>query len=256
MSTIDARRALLEARAVIKRFGKFTAVDRVDLTVIEGTIHSIIGPNGAGKTTLFHTLTGLVPITAGSIVFDGEEISRLPCHRRVQKGIGRSFQVTSLFPNLDVRENLRLAAQGRAPWQALNGWRLVERMTVARAATDALLSRLNLVRVSTRAAGALSHGQQRRLELGMAMAANARVVLLDEPTSGMGVDDIDEMKDLIRSLKNERTVVLIEHNMRIVMDISDTITVMQQGQVLVEGKPDAIRTDVRVRQAYLGDTVN
>jgi branched-chain amino acid transport system ATP-binding protein len=244
---------LLQARRLTKSYGKFVAVRDVNLTVRRGTVHSIIGPNGAGQTTLFHALTGIVPLTSGSVLIDGDDISRLPSHRRVQKGLGRSFQVTSLFPSLSVRENLRLAAQGRRPWAALQGWRMAEHFGDAFAKTDRLLARLKLAHAADRAASALSHGQQRRLEVGMAMAADAKIILLDEPTAGMGIDDIDDMKRLIRDLRNDCTVLLIEHNMSIVMGISDTITVMHLGEVLVEGAPDVVRNDVRVRRAYLGN---
>lgn len=247
---------LLQARSVTKKYGSFTAVEGVDLNVMKGTIHSVIGPNGAGKTTLFHTLTGTVPITAGSILVDGEEISRLPGYKRVQRGLARSFQVTSLFQNLTVRENLRIAAQGRAPWEALFGWRSPERDDRASVVADELIGRFKLAQAADRAAGVLSHGQQRRLEVAMALAARPKLIFLDEPTSGMGVDDINEMKELIFQLKQEGYgILLIEHNMDIVMGISDTITVMQLGRVLVEGSPDAIRNDERVRAAYLGNMI-
>jgi branched-chain amino acid transport system ATP-binding protein len=246
---------ILKAVNVTKRYGKFTAVNGVNLDIMPGTVHSVIGPNGAGKTTLFHTLTGSTPISAGSILVQGEEVSHLPGFKRVHKGLARSFQVTSLFPNLSVRENLRLAAQGTQPAQAFNPWRRVEALTEACELAEALLAQLNLHAVAARITGELSHGQQRRLEVGMAMAGRPKVIFLDEPTSGMGIDDIAEMKRLIHGLRASYTVLLIEHNMDIVMDISDRITVMQQGQVLAEGKPDAIRGDERVRRAYLGSMI-
>ena len=246
---------ILKAVNVTKRYGKFTAVNGVTLDIMPGTVHSVIGPNGAGKTTLFHTLTGSTPISEGSILVEGEEVSHLPGYKRVRKGLARSFQVTSLFPNLSVRENLRLAAQGTRPTQAFNPWRRAESLTAACELADSLLAQLNLHGVAERITGELSHGQQRRLEVGMAMAGRPKVIFLDEPTSGMGIDDIAEMKHLIHGLRDSYTVLLIEHNMDIVMDISDSITVMQQGQVLAEGKPDAIRNDERVRRAYLGSMI-
>jgi branched-chain amino acid transport system ATP-binding protein len=246
---------ILQAIKVVKRYDKFTAVDGISLDIMPGTVHSVIGPNGAGKTTLFHTLTGAVPITEGSILIKGEEISHLPGYQRVRKGVARSFQVTSQFPNLSVQENLRLAAQGRNPSQAFNPWRRVETLTGACDVADEVLRRLSLEGVAGRAAGELSHGQQRRLEIGMAMAGKPEVIFLDEPTSGMGIDDIGEMKRLIHGLRALYTVVLIEHNMDIVMEISDTITVMQQGQIIAQGKPDQIRNDERVRRAYLGSMI-
>ncbi|EJL85303.1 ABC-type branched-chain amino acid transport system, ATPase component [Herbaspirillum sp. CF444] len=246
---------ILKAVNVTKRYGKFTAVNNITLDILPGTVHSVIGPNGAGKTTLFHTLTGTTPITEGSILVEGEEVSHLPGYKRVRKGLARSFQVTSLFPNLSVRENLRLAAQGTRPAQALNPWKRPELLRQACDIAEQLVTRLNLQGVADRLSSELSHGQQRRLEVGMAMAGQPKVIFLDEPTSGMGIDDIADMKKLIHSLRDNYTVVLIEHNMDIVMDISDSITVMQQGQILAQGKPNDIRNDERVRRAYLGSMI-
>ncbi|SAK44250.1 ABC transporter [Caballeronia glebae] len=247
--------SILEAKGVAKRYGKFAALTDVNLRIAKNTVHSVIGPNGAGKTTLFHVLTGTLPISAGNIVFDGHDVTHEPDHRRVKRGIARSFQVTSLFANLSVRENLRLAAQGVDSKRALNAWTPPRGALEHRDTVDGILERLALQRLASTQASALSHGQQRRLEVGMALAARPKAIFLDEPTSGMGIDDLDDMKHLIRSLRDDYTVVLIEHNMDIVMDISDTITVMQQGRVLVEGKPAEIRGDERVRQAYLGNMI-
>jgi len=247
--------SILEARGVVKRYGKFTALGGVDLRIAPRTVHSVIGPNGAGKTTLFHVLTGTLPISSGSIVFDGHDVTHEPDHKRVRRGIARSFQVTSLFANLSVRENLRVAAQGVDARRAMNAWQPPRGALALDQVVEPVLERLGLQRFVDTAAGALSHGQQRRLEVGMALAARPKAIFLDEPTSGMGIDDLDDMKELIRGLRADYTVVLIEHNMGIVMDISDTITVMQQGRVLVEGNPEAIRGDERVRSAYLGNMI-
>ena len=247
--------ALLQATGIEKRYGKFAALAGVDLSVRANTVHSVIGPNGAGKTTLFHMLTGTGTVSAGRIVFDGVDVTNEPDHRRVRRGIARSFQVTSLFANLSVRENLRIAAQGVAPAQALNCWAAPTGVRARAETVDRVLARLGLERLADTTAALLSHGQQRRLEVGMALAAGPKAIFLDEPTSGMGIDDLDDMKRLIRSLRDDLTVVLIEHNMNIVMDISDTVTVMQLGRVLVEGPPDAIRADPRVRSAYLGNMI-
>ncbi|CAE6808817.1 Lipopolysaccharide export system ATP-binding protein LptB [Paraburkholderia nemoris] len=247
--------AILQASGVVKRYGKFTALAEVNLRVMPRTVHSVIGPNGAGKTTLFHVLTGTLPITEGKIIFDGHDVTHEPDHKRVRRGVARSFQVTSLFANLSVRENLRLAAQGVDAVRALNAWTPPHGALTHADTVDSVLERLALQRFSEVPAGALSHGQQRRLEVGMALAARPKAIFLDEPTSGMGIDDLDDMKQLIRGLRDDYTVVLIEHNMGIVMDISDTITVMQQGRVLVEGRPDDIRGDERVRSAYLGNMI-
>ncbi len=251
----DRRPVLLHAKGVQKHYDKFIALGGVDLQVRAHTVHSVIGPNGAGKTTLFHMLTGTKTVTSGQIVFDGHDVTREPDHRRVQRGMARSFQVTSLFLTLSVRENLRLAAQGIAPQHALDFWNAPTGKRANQEVVDQVIERLGLQRFADTAAGNLSHGQQRRLEVGMALAARPKAIFLDEPTSGMGVDDLDDMKRLIASLKDEHTVVLIEHNMGIVMDISDTITVMQQGRVLAEGVPEQIRNDDRVRTAYLGNMI-
>ena len=246
---------LLEAQSVAKHYGKFVALGGVDLKVRANTVHSVIGPNGAGKTTLFHMLTGTKAVSGGRIVFDGHDVTREPDYLRVRRGMARSFQVTSLFLTLPVRENLRLAAQGTAPAHALNCWHAPVGARARADAVASVLARLGLERHADTPVGNLSHGQQRRLEVGMALAARPKAIFLDEPTSGMGIDDLDDMKRLIQGLKDEHTVVLIEHNMGIVMDISDTITVMQLGRVLAEGVPAEIRNDERVRTAYLGNMI-
>ncbi len=246
---------ILDAKGVVKRYGKFVAVSGVDLRVMPHTIHSVIGPNGAGKTTLFHSLTGTVPLTAGTILLNGEEVGKFPDHERVQRGMARSFQVTSLFPSLTVRENLRIAAQGIQPGKALHFWSAALLHNAHDQLIRSILDRLELSHCVNRTSSQLSHGQQRRLEVGMALAAKPKIIFLDEPTSGMGIDDIDAMKAIIHGLREDLTVVLIEHNMGIVMDISDTITVMQLGKVLVEGRPDQVKGDTRVREAYLGNMI-
>ncbi|MBD9371566.1 ABC transporter ATP-binding protein [Rhizobium sp. ARZ01] len=236
-------------------YGKFVALADVDLKIAKNSVHSIIGPNGAGKTTLFHALTGRVRATTGTINLHGQDITDTSADDRVRLGIARSFQVTSLFPNLAVKENLRLAAQGKTPWQALAPWRSAESNREALAIADEMMQRLGLTQVAGRAAGELSHGQQRRLEVGMAMASKPRVILMDEPTSGMGIDDIEDMKTLIRDLGRDHTVLFIEHNMGIVMNISDTVTVMRAGRKLVEGPPAMVREDPEVKRAYLGNMI-
>lgn len=244
---------ILETRGLALAYGGFRAVDGVDLKVRTGTIHSVIGPNGAGKTSLFHCLTGGRRPTEGSILFAGDDITHRPAHRRIGIGMARSFQVTSLFQNLSVRENLRLAAQGRDGDRALVFWRSVGEGRAHLALADEVMERLKLTAKANLAAGDLSHGQQRVLEVGMALCGRPKMLLLDEPTSGMGIDDIPVMTGLIAELGRDHTVMLIEHNMGIVMSISHTITVMSRGQVLVEGKPDEVRADARVRAAYLGE---
>ena len=245
----------LQTRGLGVKYGKFVALADVDLDIRRNSVHSVIGPNGAGKTTLFHALTGRIKTSSGRIQLEGRDITDASDDDRVRFGIARSFQVTSLFPNLAVRENLRLAAQGKTPWQALAPWRRAESNKEALRIADEVLQRLALATVVDRMSGELSHGQQRRLEVGMAMAARPHVILLDEPTSGMGIDDIEAMKALILGLGNDHTVLFIEHNMGIVMNISDTITVMRGGRKLVEGTPALIRDDPEVQRAYLGNMI-
>ena len=244
---------VLDIRGLTVKFGEFVAVRDVSIGVQPGRIHSIIGPNGAGKTTLFNALTGRVLPATGQVLFDGADITRLPMHRRATIGIGRSFQVTSLFPSMTVRESLRLAGQPGLGLGFLGMFSRDRALDAAEARAGELLDFLSLADVAGRKAGELSHGQQRRLEIGLALASRPKIVFLDEPTAGMGIDDIDAVRQLIRQVARTCTVVLIEHNMSIVMDISDTITVMFLGEVLVEGAPELVRADHRVQQAYLGE---
>ncbi len=240
---------LLEARGVGVRFGDFRALSEIVLTVGAGSLHSVIGPNGAGKTTLFNVLTGRLAPSEGRVVLAGRDVTRLSVHRRVHLGMARSFQVTNIFADLTVAENLRLAVQAVAGGEPWVFWRA--RAPVAEK-VGALLDRVGLVQRAGWRAGDLSHGGQRALEIGMALAADPRIIFLDEPLAGMGIDDVHRTKDLIRALAPARTVVLIEHNMRVVLDISDHVTVLAQGRRIAEGTPAAIRGDAAVREAYLG----
>ncbi len=248
--------AILQTEDLALSFKGFFAVSGVNLSVAPNSIHAVIGPNGAGKTSLFNMLAGHYPPSAGRVRLDGHDITRLPAHKRVGRGLARCFQVTNLFNSMSVRENLMVAAQGRRARGALALWRHADGFRGAREVADEVIDRLKLEGVADTLAGALSHGQQRILEVGMALAGRPRVLLLDEPTSGMGVDDLPRMQTVIRDLARDHTVLLVEHNMHIVMSISDRITVMFQGQVLVEGPPETIRASEEVRQVYLGGSVD
>ncbi len=243
---------LLAAEAIDVRFGDFQALSGVSLAVRAGTIHAVIGPNGAGKTTLFNALTGVRRPSGGRILFDGRAVTRAPIHRRVRYGMSRSFQVTSLFAGLTVAENLRLAVQAREAREGWVFWRGPGRRRDLGGEVDALLARIGLADRAQTRAGGLSHGGQRSLEIGMALAARPKLIFLDEPLAGMGIDDIQRTKQLIVSLRNDMAVLLIEHNMSVVLDISDRVTVMARGRILAEDGPEGIRSNPDVRAAYLG----
>jgi branched-chain amino acid transport system ATP-binding protein len=246
---------VLETRGLTKRFGELAAVDDVSLAVERGEFRSIIGPNGAGKTTLFNLVSGALAPTDGRVVFDGANVTDLPPHERVRRGMGRSFQITTLFGGLSVRENVRLAAQST-----------VNRGFSARAAylrptgafpevaerTDRVLERVGLAARADEPAAALAYGDQRRLELGVVLATDPALVLLDEPTAGMSADETRETMALIDDVLADRTLLLIEHDIDLVMAVSDRVTVLHRGRVLAEGTPDEVADDEDVRAAYLG----
>lgn len=247
--------SLLCASQLTVRYGAFIAVNHVDLDVKKGSIHAIIGPNGAGKTTLFNALSGLVGIHSGQINFKGERIDTITVSQRLQRGISRAFQVTNLFFDLTVHENMRLALQGTKGIRAFNFMTKCISQSDLMDSTDELLERVSLSHKARSLAGELSHGEQRRLEIGLALASNPKLLFLDEPTAGMGAEDINFTKNFLIELMRggDLTIVLIEHNMSLVMDLSNTITVLQQGQKIAEGTAEDIRSNEAVRVAYLGE---
>jgi branched-chain amino acid transport system ATP-binding protein len=251
-STHQSETALLSVAGIEKRFDGFQALRSVSFVIEDRGIHAFIGPNGAGKTTLFNCLTGRLRPSAGRVHIAGHDITRMPSHRRVHSGLARSFQITNLFASLSVHENVRLAVQAMSRGRVLNMWRGREQLPDVAARADELLVRLMLIDKRHMPAGVLSHGEQRRLEIAMALAGNPLVLLLDEPTSGMGIDDIDIMTGLIAEFGRTMAVVLIEHNIRLVMRISRSITVLHRGAILRHGLPDDIAADPQVRAAYLG----
>ena len=245
--------AVLETRLLTKRYGDFVANTDINLSVNKGTIHGVIGPNGAGKTTFFNCLAGTVPTTSGQILFEGKDITKLAQHKRPLVGLARSFQVTSLFGDLSVFENLRLAHQALSPIKGFVFWRAAHETGSTAEAVEKVLERTALSAERDTLVSALSHGQQRVLEVGVALMSKPRVLLLDEPTSGMGIDDIPQMTRLLSELKNECTIVLIEHNVGLVTKVCDAVTVLQGGKVISEGTPQQISNDDKVKAAYLGE---
>jgi branched-chain amino acid transport system ATP-binding protein len=244
--------AILETANLTKSFGALTAVSDVTLKIEAGTLHSIIGPNGAGKTTLFNLLTGTFAPTSGDIFFDSRRITGTPAHRVAHLGIARSFQRTNVFPALSLLENVWVAAFARNPSWAGLLWRRAERYPELAARARQALADVGLGGKSAHLARAISHGEQRQLELAIALAASPRVLLLDEPAAGLSPEESRRMVSLVRTLKGRYTIVLIEHKMDIIMSVSDRISVMHFGRLIAEGSPAEIRGNAEVRRAYLG----
>jgi branched-chain amino acid transport system ATP-binding protein len=247
--------AVLETAGLTKQFGELTAVDGVDLRVERGEFRSVIGPNGAGKTTLFNCITGAMSPSAGTVRFDGTDITDLPSHERVRRGLGRSFQITNVFGGLSVRENVRLAAQSVSAGDISTREELLrdkETFDNINERTTDVLDRVGLADRASELAETLAYGDQRRLEIGIVLATDPQLVLLDEPTAGMSSEETTATIDLVTDVLADRTLLLIEHDIDLVMELSDRITVLTRGQVLAEGRPEAIATDEDVREAYLG----
>ena len=242
--------AVLEVLGLGVAFGGIRAVDGVSFAAEPNAITTVIGPNGAGKSTLFNLISGLIRPTAGRVVLRGIDRTGAPPHVMQRAGLGRSFQITNLFFELTVFENLRLAAQRLEPASSL--WKPVESSKLALARVDALIERFALDRKAGEFAGALSHGEQRRLEIAVALAAEPSILLLDEPTQGMSHADTADTAKLIRDLARDVTILLIEHDIGVVMDISNHVVVMHQGKKLAEGAPDVVRADPAVKAAYFG----
>ena len=241
---------LLRTEVLTRSFGSLMAVNRVDLSVRAGELRSIIGPNGAGKTTLFRLISGEMRPSSGRIWFRDEDITGRPQHAVARLGIAKSYQITNIFPHLSVLENVRVAVQGYA--RSFNFWSRADHLTEVRERAVAILASVGLGAKTELLAAHLSHGEKRHLELGIALASNPILLLLDEPTAGMSPEETDATMRLIRELAVGRTVVLVEHKMKVVMGISDRITVLHQGQVLADGTPEEIRANPRVQQTYLG----
>jgi branched-chain amino acid transport system ATP-binding protein len=242
---------LLESRGLSKTFGGLTAVNRVDFQVRAGELRSVIGPNGAGKTTFFNLLTGVLPPSAGRILFKGRDITGLPAHAVSRLGIARSYQVTNIFGDLTVFENVRIAAQSRVTHYRF--WGNADSLAAVNARAEEILRHLGLAPKRHARASELSHGEQRYLEIGIALATDPDFLLLDEPTAGMSPDETQRTAAFVRRLAGHVTIVVVEHDMEVVMGISDRITVLNYGEVLAEGTPAEIRENPDVRRVYLRD---
>ncbi len=246
--------AILSTHDVVKDFQGYRAVDGVDLSVAEGTVHALVGPNGAGKTTLFNLLTGFLAPSSGHIRLAGQDIAGLPPERVARLGVARSFQVTSLFEGLTAREHVELALQAKAGG-GHRFWRSERQLGRFSARAREVLADVGLEPLAELPAGSLPYGRKRALELALALALDPRLLLLDEPTAGMGLEDVDRTIALIDRVRVGRTVVMVEHNMSVVGSLADAVTVLQRGRILVEGPYASVRSDPRVVEAYLGADV-
>ncbi|UHC18168.1 ABC transporter ATP-binding protein [Methylobacterium currus] len=241
----------LETRGLTKAFGGFRAVRGLDLKVRRHAIHALIGPNGAGKTTVFNLLTKVHVPTEGQILYEGQDITRESSAAIARRGLVRSFQISAIFPNLSVRDNVRVALQRRLGTQ-YRFWRSGRTLRVLDEEAMRLLSEVGLAEAAEARAADLSYGRKRTLEIATTLALDPPFLLLDEPTQGMAIEDVDRIKRLIRRIATGRTILMVEHNMSVVADLCDTITVLQRGEILAEGAYAAVSTDPAVRAAYLG----
>lgn len=245
---------ILEIRGLVKNFGKLAAVAQVDLDFQEGEFTSIIGPNGAGKTTLFNLVTGKFSPSSGTIMFNGKDITGLTPYQISRIGIGRIFQITNLFPELAVYENIKVSVLARRK-ETLKMFTLSKNRSEADLETERILEIIGLTEKKDSLCGSLSHGDQRLVEVGVALATDPVLLLLDEPTAGMGPEETERMVQFVRALpeKQKVTILLVEHDMGVVFSVSERIVVMHQGAVIADDRPDEIRRNEKVREAYLGE---
>ena len=245
---------LLQVTGLVKRFGGLAATDGATLDVRAGEVHALIGPNGAGKTTLIHQIAGSLAPDAGRIVFGGADVTALPMAKRVHAGLARSYQITNVFGRLPVLDNLALAVQARSGG-SLRFWRPARSERARYDEAAAVAERVGLAARLGRLANELSHGEQRQLEVGLALATNPKLLLLDEPMAGMGPDETARLLALLQSLRGGLTLVLVEHDMDVVFQLADRISTLVSGRVIACGTPDEIRAHPDVRRAYLGDEI-
>ena len=241
---------ILEVRHATRDYGKFRALNNVSVSFQPGELTAIIGPNGAGKSTFFNLISGGVPPSSGQILFEGHDISHVPAHEFARMGIAKSFQITNVFKQLSAHENVRVALQMQETKFEL--WRSRASYVGLIDEADALLERVGLADVRNKLAADLAHGQQRSLEVAMALACHPKLLLMDEPTAGMSPEETTVMMDLITQLARERTVILVEHKMKMVMGLCKRLIVLHHGELLAEGSPDDIRQNAEVKRVYLG----
>jgi len=244
--------SLLELKGLSKQFGGLLAVNGCNLQVAAGEVHALIGPNGAGKTTLINLIAGVLPPSQGEVRFQGENITHLPAHARVHRGLARTFQITNLFKNYTVRTNLELAVQARSG-SSFRFWQPVAREKHLTEAALAVAEQVGLAARFETVVGRLSHGEQRQLEVALALASKPRLLLLDEPMAGLGAQESERMVGLIAQLRQRHTILLVEHDMGAVFRLAQRISVLVYGQVIASGSPAEIRANPEVHRAYLGD---
>jgi branched-chain amino acid transport system ATP-binding protein len=246
---------VLELRKLAKSFGSIEIIRGVDLVVSRGQRHALIGPNGAGKSTLFNLISGHYTPTSGEILLNGEAIGGLPPYVINRRGLSRSFQITNLFPRMSVAENLRIAVMGRHGYR-LTLFRRISGLKAVNAEVDQFLEQLRLTRRRDDLAGDLAYSEQRVLEIGVALAADPSVLILDEPTAGMSREETAYIVDIIRRVTEGRTLVVVEHDMSVVFALADQVSVLVYGQIIASGEPASVRADRKVQEAYLGEEVH
>jgi branched-chain amino acid transport system ATP-binding protein len=245
-------RAILELQHLVKSFGALRVTAGVDLAILTGETHAIIGPNGAGKTTLVDQISGATAPDAGRIVFDGHDVTRLPMPARARLGLARSFQITQVLPRFTALENVALAVQSGAG-SSFRFWQPAAAEETLNAPAREALEAVDLAARGDTSAGALSHGEKRRLELAIALAQAPKLLLLDEPAAGAGAEETRRLVEILRGLKRRTTIVLVEHDMQAVFALADRISVLVEGRIIATGTPEAVRADAGVRAAYLGE---
>ena len=252
---VTGQTVALSAKGLSKDFRGFRAVKSVDLDVVDGEVHALVGPNGAGKTTLFNLLTGYIKPTEGTITVHGKDITGREPEQIAHEGVARSFQITSVFDNLTPREHVELGLQGMAGG-GMRFWRSDKHLLKYREHADELIHEVGLSALADRPAGELAYGQKRALEMALVISLDPKVLLLDEPTAGMGREDVDRTIALVKQIARGRTVVFVDHNMHVVGSLADHVTVLMAGEVLARGTYETVRADERVINAYLGEESN